>query len=310
MTLRVAVPNKGSLSADALQLLADAGYRVHRHHRELRVTDTDNDITFFFQRPKDIATYVGSGTLDVGVTGLDLLTDSGAPAEPILELGFARSQLRFAALPDRFTTVEELRGRRIATSFPTLVEKYLAEHGIEVELIRLDGAVENAIELGVADAIADVVETGESLHRAGLTTFGDPLMSSQAILIRSSSQELAAEQATAVRGLTNRLQGVLNSRLYVIMDYDCPEPALDHACNLTPSVRITHHLPTRQTRLGRGPIPRPPHRSPGHHEPTTGHRLPRHPRHPNTSLPHLTHAAQQRARSARQTIPTTETTLA
>jgi ATP phosphoribosyltransferase len=236
MTLRVAVPNKGSLSADALQLLADAGYRIHRRGGELRVTDTDNDITFFFQRPKDIATYVGSGTLDVGITGLDLLINSGAPAEPILELGFARSQFRFAALPGGVSSIDELRGRRVATSFPVLVEKYLADRGIEVELVRLDGAVENAIELGVAEAIADVVETGESLRSAGLVAFGEPMMDSQAILIRSTRRTLASDQATRVEGLTNRLRGVLNSRLYVIMDYDCPESALTEACALTPGV--------------------------------------------------------------------------
>lgn len=235
MTLRVAIPNKGSLSADALQLLADAGYRVHRSNRELRVTDTDNDITFFFQRPKDIATYVGTGTLDVGITGRDLLINSGAPAEAILDLGFAKSQFRFAAPPGGISTVEQLRGKRVATSFPNLVEKSLADRGVEVgEVVRLDGAVENAIELGVADAIADVVETGESLRSAGLVAFGEPLMTSQAILIKSTRRDLAEEPAKAVKGMTNRLRGVLNSRLYVIMDYDCPEGVLPQARELTP----------------------------------------------------------------------------
>jgi ATP phosphoribosyltransferase len=236
MTLRVAVPNKGSLSTATLQLLTDAGYRAHRGNRELRVTDTEHDITFYFQRPKDIATYVGSGTLEVGITGLDLLTDSGAPAEPILELGFARSQFRFATVPGGVAGIDELRGRRVATSLPSLVERYLYNQGIEVELIRLDGAVENAIELGVADAVADVVETGESLRSAGLVTFGEPVMSSQAVLIRSTRRALADEQAAAVDGLTNRLRGVLNSRLYVVVDYDCPEDVLPQACELTPGI--------------------------------------------------------------------------
>jgi ATP phosphoribosyltransferase len=297
MTLRVAIPNKGSLSVEAVALLADAGYRVHGH-RELRVIDTDNDIIFFFQRPKDIATYVGTGTLEVGITGQDLLVDSGAPAEAILELGFARSQFRFAAPPDTIHTLDQLHDKRVATSFPRLVAKYLADHGVQVrELVRLDGAVENAIELGVADAIADVVETGstmraaglevfgetvldsqavlvtragavppgfeifvrrvqgvlvarsyvmmdyaiadvvetgESLRSAGLLAFGEPMMTSQAILIQSTRQTLSDEQAKAIKGLTNRLRGVLNSRLYVIMDYDCPRDVLAHACELTP----------------------------------------------------------------------------
>ncbi|SHF90004.1 ATP phosphoribosyltransferase [Streptoalloteichus hindustanus] len=236
MTLRIAVPNKGSLSAKAIELLVDAGYRANRGDRELRVTDTDNDIRFFFQRPKDIATYVGSGDLEVGITGLDLLVNSAAPAEPVLDLGFAKSEFRFAAPPGGVSGIEELQGRRVATSFPVLVEKHLADHGVKVELIRLDGAVENAIELGVADAIADVVETGESLRTAGLVPFGEPLMRSQAILIRSTRRAYTDEQTAAIKALTNRLRGVLDSRLYAIMDYNCPRAVVQQACALTPGV--------------------------------------------------------------------------
>ncbi|MCU1684691.1 MAG: hisG 2 [Amycolatopsis sp.] len=236
MTLRVAVPNKGSLSADAIRLLTDAGYRAHRDHRELRSIDNENDILFFFQRPKDIATYVGSGSLDVGITGLDLLVNSGAPAKSILDLGFAKASFRFAAPPGGISTIAELDGCRVATSFPALVEKHLAETGIKVDLVQLDGAVENAIELGVADAVADVVETGESLQKAGLVTFGEPLMRSEAILVQSTARTLDDEQTEAVRSLVERLRGVLNSRIYAIMDYDCPKVALERACALTPGL--------------------------------------------------------------------------
>jgi len=236
MTLRVAVPNKGSLSAKAVELFVDAGYSIRHGSRELRVIDTDNDIAFFFQRPKDIATYVGSGDLEVGVTGLDLLVNSGAPAHSILELGFAKSEFRFAAPPGCVSSVGELQGRRVATSFPVLVEKYLADNGVKVNVIRLDGAVENAVELGVADAIADVVETGESLRRAGLVAFGEPLIRSQAILIQSSQRSYTDEQMAAIRALTSRLRGALDSRIYVIMDYDCPKVVLDQACELTPGM--------------------------------------------------------------------------
>jgi ATP phosphoribosyltransferase len=236
MTLRIAIPNKGSLSEQAIRLLTDAGYRAHRHNRELRCMDTENDILFFFQRPKDIATYVGSGELEVGITGIDLLVNADAPARSILELGFAKSEFRFAAPAGGVSRVDDLHGLRVATSFPTVAEKYLASMGITVELVRLDGAVENAIELGVADAIADVVETGESLRNAGLVPFGEPLMRSEAILIQSTRRTYTDEQAAAIRVLTNRLRGVLNSRLYVVMDYDCPKAALEQACELTPGI--------------------------------------------------------------------------
>lgn len=236
-TLRVAIPNKGSLSASALELFSDAGYRVHSGRRDLRVVDTDNDIIFFFQRPRDIATYVGSGTLDIGVTGEDLLVDSGAPAESMLELGFAHSEFRFAALPGSISSIDDLDDRRVATSFSRLVAKYLAGRGVQVrQLVQLDGAVENAIELGVADAIADVVETGESLRSAGLVAFGEPIMTSQAVLIRSTQRIPDNKPAAAIEALVNRLRGVLNSRRYGIMEYDCPKTVLEQACALTPGI--------------------------------------------------------------------------
>lgn len=237
MTLRVAVPNKGSLSAEALQLFADAGYRAHRRDREIRTVDTVNDLEFFFQRPKDIATYVGTGTLDAGVTGLDLIANTDAPVEPILELGFAWSQFRLAGRPGEFTEVAELAGRRVATSFPGLLAKHLAEHGVDsVEIVSLDGAVENAIELDVADAVADVVETGGSLRNANLVAFGEPVLTSQAVLVKSTRRKMDEAQLAAMTGLTNRLQGVLHSRTYALIDYDCPKAVVEQACALTPGM--------------------------------------------------------------------------
>jgi ATP phosphoribosyltransferase len=237
MTLRVAIPNKGSLSGAAIKLCTDAGYRAHRDNRELRNLDAENDIQFFFQRPKDIATYVGSGSLDVGITGLDLLVDAGAPAKPILDLGFAKAAFHFASPSGGISSIAELDGHRVATSYPMLVDKYLGDTGVKVELVQLDGAVENAIELGVADAIADVVETGESLLNAGLVTFGEPLMHSEAVLIRSTTRALSDQQNLAINALVERLRGVLNSRVYVVMDYDCPKPVLERACALTPGLK-------------------------------------------------------------------------
>jgi ATP phosphoribosyltransferase len=180
--LRIAVPNKGSLSAPAVSLFSDAGYRQRADARDLVLSDPANDVEFFFLRPRDIAVYVGSGTLDVGVTGRDLLLDSRADATEVLGLGFAASTFRFAARPAEITSVAELDGGRIATSYAGLVEDHLSGLGVSARVVRLDGAVESAVSLGVADAIADVVETGSTLRAAGLAVFGEPILQSEAVL--------------------------------------------------------------------------------------------------------------------------------
>jgi ATP phosphoribosyltransferase len=231
--LRIAVPNKGSLSEPASQMLTEAGYRQRSDQRELVLVDADNDIEFFFLRPRDVAIYVGSGRLDVGITGEDLLLDSGAPAEPILELGFAGSTFRWAGLPDGPQSVAEIAGKRVATAYPGVVTSYLSQHGIEAaEVIRLDGAVETSVRLGVADVIADVVSTGTTLRNAGLAIFGEPLLTSQAVLILRSD----SEATPAVDQLVRRLQGVIIARQYVLMDYDIPNDLLDKAVSITPGL--------------------------------------------------------------------------
>ncbi|MCL2422528.1 MAG: ATP phosphoribosyltransferase, partial [Micrococcales bacterium] len=184
--LRIAVPNKGSLSEPASLMLREAGYRQRRDGRELVLADPDNDAEFFFLRPRDVATYVGEGTVDVGFTGRDLLLDSGSSATEHLALGFARSTFRFAAPVGRLSCVGDIAGLRVATSYPVLVAAHLAEHLVApAAVVRLDGAVESSIQLGVADVIADVVETGATLRAAGLEVFGEPLLRSEAVLVRS-----------------------------------------------------------------------------------------------------------------------------
>ena len=230
--LRIAVPNKGSLAEPASQMLTEAGYRQRSDSRELVLVDADNDTEFFFLRPRDIAIYVGSGRLDVGITGEDLLLDSGACAEPILPLGFGGSTFRFAGLPGVATSVHQLDGKRIATAYPGVVASYLAGQGIRAEVIRLDGAVETAVRLDVADAIADVVSTGTTLRNAGLEIFGEPLLSSQAVLIRRRGEPMTAR----VEQLSRRLQGVIIARQYVLMDYDIADSLVEKAVAITPGI--------------------------------------------------------------------------
>jgi ATP phosphoribosyltransferase len=230
--LRIAVPNKGSLSGPAAEMLHEAGYRQRKDSKELILVDSDNSVEFFFLRPRDIAIYVGSGRLDIGITGRDLLLDSAAAAEEVLALGFGGSTFRFAGPVGTAKDVEGLEGLRIATSYPGLVQRHLAEHRVTASVTRLDGAVETSIQLGVADVIADVVETGTTLRNAGLEIFGEPILQSDAVVIRPAD---AGEDAQ-VEQFLRRLQGVLVARRYVMMDYDIRAERVSDAVALTPGL--------------------------------------------------------------------------
>ncbi|MFD3340611.1 ATP phosphoribosyltransferase [Streptomyces anthocyanicus] len=234
--LRIAVPNKGSLSGPAGEMLHEAGYQQRRESKELRIVDPVNEVEFFYLRPRDIAIYVSSGKLDIGITGRDLLVDSGAHAEEILPLGFARSTFRFAGKPGAATGIDDLKGRTVATSYEGIVAAHLADRGVDASVVHLDGAVETAIELGVAEVIADVVETGTSLRNAGLEVFGEPIMKSEAVVIRRSDAEPDETTEPKVQQFLRRLQGVLVARTYVMMDYDCRVEQLEKAVALTPGL--------------------------------------------------------------------------
>jgi len=230
--LRIALPNKGQLAPPAAALLNEAGYLVSTNPRALVVTDVVNDVEFFFLRPKDVAVYVGAGKIDLGITGRDMLLDSGAPAVEIMQLGFAPSTFRVAVPTGSVNTLAELKGKRIATSYEGLLKSWLATQSIQAHIVRLDGAVENAVALGVADAVADVVATGATLRAAGLEVIGDPILESEAILIRPANSEKTQAQDTFER----RLHSVNVARSYVLVDYDIPNDRLSQACEITPGI--------------------------------------------------------------------------
>lgn len=242
--LRIAIPNKGSLSEATVEMLREAGYRTRRDSKELVLADTDNDVEFFYLRPRDIAVYVGSGTVDGGVTGRDLLLDSGSPAIEVMSLGFGSSTFRYAARPGEVSSVDDIAGKRVATSYAGLVRSDLDRRGLEAEVVRLDGAVETAITLGVADVIADVVETGTTLRQQGLEVFGDPILRSEAVLIRGDRP--GEEQLVEV--LQRRLTGVITARTYVMLDYDCPRELVARATALTPGLESPTVSPLQDER--------------------------------------------------------------
>ena len=230
--LKVAVPNKGTLSEPAAAMLREAGYRQRHESRDLSVLDLANDVEFYFLRPKDIAVYVGSGELDLGITGRDLAADSGAPVDELIGLGFGYSTFRYAGPEHKDWQVVDLAGARIATSYPNLTRNDLAAHGIAADVIRLDGAVEISVQLGVADAIADVVDSGRSLRQHGLVAFGEVILRSEAVLLT----RMNTEPSSAARQLANRLQGVVFAQQYLMLDYDCPVELLDRATAITPGL--------------------------------------------------------------------------
>ena len=230
--LRIAVPNKGSLAESSISILKEAGYRQRTDSRDLVLADPDNGVEFYYLRPRDIAVYVGSGELEAGITGRDLLIDSAADAEEILSLDFGGSTFRFAAPTGRDWKISDLAGKRIATAYPGLVQHSLKGLNIQAQIVRLDGAVESSVRLGVADMIADVVSTGNTLRQAGLQTFGEPILTSEAIVIKRTGVAIPAGLEVLIR----RLQGVVTARRYVLLDYDVSKDLVEKACAITPGL--------------------------------------------------------------------------
>ena len=231
--LKIALPNKGSLSEGAVQLLKEAGYNAKRHGRELMVYDKDNNIDFIFLRPKDIAIYVAKGVLDLGITGKDLALNCKAIVNELLPLNFGKSAFCYAIPNEKNLTPDDFEGLRIATSYPNIVKNDMIKRGLNVETIKLDGAVEISIKLGVADVIADVVESGRTLKEAGLKVVGESVMKSEAVLIAHSDQ---TEKLADVNTLVSRIKGVLVARQYAIIEYDIPKNVVEKACELTPGI--------------------------------------------------------------------------
>lgn len=231
--LRIAIPNKGQLADPTQKMLREAGYLRSHHPRDLVVSDPENDVEFFFLRPRDVATYVGAGTLDFGITGKDLLIDSKSKAESIMDLGFGQSSFRLAVPADKASKgIAGLSGIKIATSYPNILQSWLDKSSIKAEIVELDGAVENAVRLGVADAVADVVDTGTTLKQAGLVIIGDPILVSQSVLLRGPNTKESAETENFIR----RISSVLVAREYVMIDYDIEQSKVELASKITPGI--------------------------------------------------------------------------
>ncbi|MFA4943459.1 MAG: ATP phosphoribosyltransferase [Lentisphaeria bacterium] len=231
--LQIALPNKGALAEEALTLVKAAGYNCRKDEKTLLVRDAENDIEFYFLRPRDIAVYVSNGVLALGITGRDLALESQMPVVELLPLGFAKSTFRYAVPQASDLTPERFGGLRIAASYPNLVRQDLAKRGLEGTVVELDGAVEISVKLGVADAIADVVESGRTLEQAGLKVVGEPILRSEAVVV---GRDAAVAETPAARKFLERLRGIVVARDYVMVEYDVPRAALAEACRITPGI--------------------------------------------------------------------------
>ncbi len=242
--LKIAIPNKGSLSEEARALISEAGYNCKRYSRELKVTDVANQVEFIFLRPRDIAVYVQSGLIDLGITGRDLAMDSESDVDELLALGFGRSQFYYAVPEESLLTPEGFNGKRIATSYPGIVGQDLKRRNIDAKIVKLDGAIEISINLGVADAIADVVQTGRTMVEAGLRVSGEPIMVSEGILAtrKGRGEHLTPPEQVFIK----RLKGIVVAREYVMVEYDVASDALEAACAVTPGIEAPTVAPLRR----------------------------------------------------------------
>jgi ATP phosphoribosyltransferase len=233
--LRLAVPNKGRMVEPTLRLLHDAGLVFDEHDRSLVARVQNFDLDILFVRTNDIIEFVGDGVADLGITGIDLLTEAGAELPRIRDLGYGRCRLAAAVPNDSpHRSVEDLAGLRVATAHPNSARRFFAGRGIPVDIVPISGAVEVAPRLGLAEAIVDLVSTGSTLVMNGLRQVGD-VLASEAILVanptaqRDRAGELAAidTMLTAVIAARGRKYLMMNAPASHLAELEDLLPALE-----------------------------------------------------------------------------------
>ncbi len=238
--LKLAVPNKGRLSERALELLSLAGFHVPRHARRL-MADVNDQWRLLFVRTDDIPEYVANGTADVGITGFDIVRESGLDVERVLDLGFGKCRLVVATLQaHEIKNVKQLQGKRIATVFPNLTKNFFTENDVEVDIVPLSGATEIAPSIGVADAIIDLVETGSTLRQNGLEIL-ETFLYSEAVLIANANS--IAEKRDALIELETAIKSVLDAKAKRYFMINAPEDELEQITALLPGVTAPTVMP-------------------------------------------------------------------
>ncbi len=228
--LRIGLPSKGRLSEIAIELLSQAGLSFRRQSRGLFRAVSGLPIDLVFLRTDDIPTLCAEGAIDMGITGSDLVEEAAVDVHVRMKLGVGRCRLAICVPDDAsLKTAADLNKTRIATSFPHITERYLAQHSATAHLVSLSGSVEVMIQLGIADAIVDLVETGSTLAANRLRIL-DEIDSYETVLIQNSR---CADPLTADR-VVRRLEGVVIARDYSLLEYNVPREMLAEAEAITP----------------------------------------------------------------------------
>jgi ATP phosphoribosyltransferase len=228
--VRIGVPSKGRLSELAGQLLADAGLSFRRSERSLFAKCKEMPVEITFLRTDDIPVLTAEGAIDLGITGADLVAESGADLLHRLDLGVGSCRLALCVADDSpVTDPRQLAGKRIATSFPRITRRWLAERGVDAHFVELSGSVEVMIALGVADAIVDLVETGSTLAANRLRIFAE-IGRYETVLVQNHR---IADTALADR-IVRRLEGIVIARSWSLLEYNVPRSRLAEAETITP----------------------------------------------------------------------------
>ena len=231
--LRLAVPNKGRLAEPAVELLRNAGLEFELSERRLSATVRNADIELLFVRTEDVAEYVADGLVELGLTGADLVAEHGGALRTVLPLGFGACSLVLAVPRDaEVTAAADLAGCRIATSFPRVTAAYLDAEGVEAQVVEVRGAVEVTPQLGVADAVVDLVASGSTLRMNGLRPIAT-LLASEAVLV---ARDGAADGDDRVGGLVDMLRSVLDARGREYMMMNAPVESLERIRALIPGL--------------------------------------------------------------------------
>jgi ATP phosphoribosyltransferase len=239
--LKLAVPNKGRLVEPTVALLRDAGLVFEEHDRALVARVQNFDLDILFVRTNDVIEFVGDGVADLGVTGIDLLAETGAELPRIRELGYGRCRLAAAAPNDSpYRSIDDLAGVRVATSHPNATRRFFAERRIDVDVIPISGAVEVAPRLGLAEAIVDLVSTGSTLVMNGLRQIGDVLESQAVLVANPTSHRQRADDLAAIDTMLSAVIAARN-RKYLMMN--APASRLREIENLLPALESPTVIP-------------------------------------------------------------------